>query len=127
MTSEQLAAMLSTHQVVVRRMLAGLRERGYVQSDKGHGGGWTLARKLDDITLLEVHRALGDPSLFAVELLVDHPECLVEQAVHSVLSEALGQAERALLARLGQVTLGDLARDLERRKRRTHAAGPSRR
>jgi DNA-binding IscR family transcriptional regulator len=38
-TSEAIGMMLGTNPVVVRRTLAGLRDAGYVRSDKGHGGG----------------------------------------------------------------------------------------
>ncbi len=58
MTSEQIASMLSNNAVVVRRTIAGLREAGYVQSSKGHHGGWQLARDLAQVTLLDVHRAV---------------------------------------------------------------------
>jgi len=39
MTSEVLARVLNTNPVVVRRLMGGLREHGYVHSEKGHGGG----------------------------------------------------------------------------------------
>ena len=38
-TSESLAMAMQTHPVVVRRVMAGLREAGFVSSAKGHGGG----------------------------------------------------------------------------------------
>ncbi|WP_246794533.1 RrF2 family transcriptional regulator [Burkholderia perseverans] len=113
LTSEAIAAMLCTNAVVVRRMLGGLRDAGYVQSEKGHGGGWTLAGSLDAITLLDVYRAVGAPPLFSELVSNDHPECLVERAVNAHLSAALGEAEQVLLAKFGEVTLGALARDFE--------------
>ena len=116
-TSEAIAAMLNTNPVVVRRMLAGLRDQGYVRSEKGHGGGWTLAVDLADITLLDVHRALGGPTILAVGLADDHAQCLLEQAVNASLGEAMADAEARLLARLGEVTLADLAEDFEVRLR----------
>ncbi|MBU2412232.1 MAG: Rrf2 family transcriptional regulator, partial [Gammaproteobacteria bacterium] len=57
-TSEKIASMLNTNPVVVRRTMAGLRDKGYVTSVKGHGGGWSLAMALSDITLLDIHNAL---------------------------------------------------------------------
>lgn len=113
MTSETMAAMLGTNAVVVRRLLGGLRDAGYVQSEKGHGGGWTLAASLDAITLLDVYRAVGEPPLFSELVSDDHPECLVERAVNAHLSATLAEAEDALLARFAEVTLGSLARDFE--------------
>lgn len=115
-TSELIARMLNTNPVVVRRTMAGLREQGYVTSEKGHGGGWLLARPLDQITLRDVYDALGRPTVFALGVAQDHPDCLVEQAVNDAVSEALAEAEARLLARLGEITIGALARDFERRR-----------
>jgi Rrf2 family protein len=109
LTSEALALSLNTNQVVVRRMLAGLREHGHVQSEKGHGGGWSLTRPLAAISLLDVHEALGSPTPFAIELSHDHPTCLLERAAHDALRDALAEAEQTLRARLAGVTLADLA------------------
>ena len=58
-TSETISRMLDTNPVVVRRTMAGLRSAGYVTSVKGHGGGWTLATPLDELTLRDIHTALG--------------------------------------------------------------------
>ncbi|WP_072016892.1 Rrf2 family transcriptional regulator [Erwinia oleae] len=38
-TLEQRSTLMSTHPVVVRRLMAGLRERGYVRAEKGHRSG----------------------------------------------------------------------------------------
>lgn len=117
-TSERLAAMLSTNPVVVRRMMAGLREMGLVASEKGHGGGWSLARPLAGITLLDVHRALGSPAAFAIGMARDDPACLVEQAVNDRLADAMKEAETLLLSRFAAVTLADIADDFEARMAR---------
>lgn len=123
-TSELLAGMLNTNPVVVRRTMAGLRDQGLVRSEKGHGGGWVLARPLDGISLLDIYRALGEPHLFAIGLSADNPDCLVEQAVNQSLGDALAEARSALLTRLGQVTLGDLARQFDAKLRPCQAHLP---
>jgi Rrf2 family protein len=115
MTSEMLAACLGTNPVVVRRTMAGLREMGLVTSERGHGGGWRLARDLKDVTLLKVAEALGETTLLARPKLVDHDGCLVEAAVTDALAEAHAAANALLVARLGEVTLADLADDFRRR------------
>lgn len=115
LTSEAIAAMLNTNPVVIRRTMAGLRDAGYVRSEKGHGGGWRLARPLDGITLLDIHLALGEPTVFAIGPTDDDPSCLVEQAVNAALDDALREAEAVLIRRLGTVTLADLAADFDRR------------
>ena len=116
-TSETLAIMLSTNAVVVRRTMAGLRQQGLVRSEKGHGGGWVLARPLDTISLLDIYTALGEPRLFAIGPSEDNPSCLVEQAVNSTLEHSLAEARTVLLSRLAAVSLGDLARQFEEKLR----------
>lgn len=120
-TSDTIAQMLGTNPVVVRRTMALLKEQGYVSSEKGHRGGWKLARSLAQITLLDIHEALGSSSIFAIGLSTDHPECLVEQAVNAALTEAFDAAQALLVERLGSVTLEQLAEDFETRYRLTGA------
>ena len=109
MTSDAIAGMLEANPVVVRRTMAGLKAAGYLSSEKGHGGGWTLARPLEDITLRDVHVALGGPRIFAIGLADDDPRCLVERAVNAALEDAMGDAERRLLDRFGEVTIRSLS------------------
>ncbi|MBP1842203.1 DNA-binding IscR family transcriptional regulator [Rhizobium petrolearium] len=113
MTSEMIGRMLNTNPVVVRRTMAGLRERGYVQSEKGHGGGWTLARPLDKITLLDVYEALDRPELFCLVPSSDHAECLVEIAVNDALDKTRREAEELLLSRFATIRLSQIADDFE--------------
>ncbi|WP_158894961.1 MULTISPECIES: Rrf2 family transcriptional regulator [unclassified Pseudomonas] len=117
-TSDTLAQMLSTNPVVVRRTMALLKEQGYVRSEKGHRGGWMLAKPLAEITLLNIHQALGSSSIFAIGLATDHPECLVERAVNNALTEAFDAAQALLLTRLQSITLQQLADEFERDVRR---------
>lgn len=124
-TSDDIAKMLGTNPVVVRRMMAGLRDRGIVASEKGHGGGWELTRALDAVTLLDVYRAIGEPALFNIGPNAEQPDCLVEQAVDARMAEALGEAEAMLRARFESIAVSDLARDFEDRFARLVGAGGS--
>lgn len=110
MTSEMIAQMLDANPVVIRRTMAGLRDEGYVSSVKGHGGGWTLARPLEQLTLLDIYRAVGEQSLFAIGPAYDMPGCVIEQAVNGVLKDVFSEAEELLRKRLGGVTLADVAK-----------------
>ena len=114
-TSEVLAKAMETNPVVIRRILGGLREHGYVRSEKGHGGGWTLSCDLSKVTLRDIYAALGSPSLLAMSNRTEAPGCLVEQAVNAALDQAFHDAEALLLSRLGEVTLAMLGEDLRQR------------
>lgn len=114
-TSEVLARAMNTNPVVIRRIMAGLREQGYVRSEKGHGGGWALACDLSCITLRDIYEAIGQPALLAMGNRTETPGCLVEQAVNAALGAAFDDAEARLLARFGEVTLAMLSEDFHRR------------
>jgi Rrf2 family protein len=115
LTSEELAGYLHTNAVLVRRVLAGLRTRGYVASGKGHGGGWSLVCDLQKVTLKDVYEAVGAPNVFAMGNRSENPACLVEQAVNRALDDAFREAEQLLVSRLGDVTLADLSADFNLR------------
>ena len=108
LTSDVLAGALGTNGAVFRRMMAGLRAADYVRSEKGRGGGWSLARPLDAITLFDVYSALGRPNLFAIGSRTDQPNCLVERNVNGVLSETMAEAEALFARRFGEITLDTL-------------------
>ena len=113
MTSDYIATMLDTNPVVVRRTMAGLREAGYVRSGAGKHGGWTIACDLREVTLLDIHRAVGGPHLFAIGVDNAHPDCAVEKVVNQALGEALQRAQALLIESLGNVVLADLARQFD--------------
>ncbi|QIL90603.1 transcriptional regulator [Microbulbifer sp. SH-1] len=114
-TSESLADMMQTNPVVIRRILAGLRNQGLVRSEKGHGGGWRLAKDLESVTLYDIHIALGSPGVLALGHRTEAPGCLVEQAVNNAMGEAFNAAEALLLARFREITLASLSRDFHQR------------
>lgn len=114
-TSDAIARMLGTNPVVVRRTMAGMRDAGFVRSEKGHGGGWTIAADLTTVSLLDVHRAVGGPRLFAIGNEHANPDCAVEKVVNGAVADALREAEALLVTRLGAVSLADLARSFDAR------------
>lgn len=115
MTSDAIAKCAGTNPVVVRRTLGFLRDAGIVSSGRGHAGGWRITADLSNVTLQQLHRALGEPAIFAIGNRTESPSCLVEQSVNAALEDAFADAEALLLARFADVTLADLAADFRRR------------
>jgi DNA-binding IscR family transcriptional regulator len=113
-TSETLGPLMKSNPVVLRRTLAGLRDAGIVRSDKGHGGGWALARALETVTLADVYAALGMTTAFCIGHRDARPRCLLEQAVNRAIDESLTEAEALLVARLGRITVADVLADARR-------------
>lgn len=114
-TSETMAKAMDTNPVVIRRVMAGLRDQGYVRAEKGHGGGWTLACDLSKVTLRDVYEALGEPALLAIGHRTESPGCIVEEAVNAALGRTFDEVTALLLSRLGEVTLATLAAEVQRR------------
>lgn len=109
LTSDVLASSMGTNPAVFRRSMAGLRQTGLVRSERGHGGGWQLARPLSEITLLDVYEALGRPNLFAIGNRSAHTECLVEKNVNAVMVDTMAEAATLFATRFKEVTLDQLA------------------
>jgi DNA-binding IscR family transcriptional regulator len=117
MTSDALARVMNTNPVVIRRTMAGLREQGFVRSEKGHGGGWRLCCDFRTVTLHDIYQALGSPALLAMSHRTETPGCLVEEAVNIALEHAFQDAEAVLLNRFRTVTLAELSNRFHQRLR----------
>lgn len=107
-TSEQLAACLPTHPVVIRRLLAALHRAGLVATVRGHGGGSQLARDPASISLYDVYVAVGAPPLLQVGARHTGPGCPVQQAVDAALNESYQHAQSLLEQRLRATHLATL-------------------
>lgn len=106
-TSADIAAHAGTNPVVVRRVLGKLREAGLLTSEKGHAGGWRLARRPQDITLADVYLAL-DERLVAAEGGKETPSCSVEHALHARVSDVLAEIELNLVQKLGETSISEV-------------------
>jgi DNA-binding IscR family transcriptional regulator len=115
MTSQQIAGMLGSNAVVVRRIMAGLRDAGYVEAERGHGGGWRITRRADEITVLDVYRSLGSPDLFAFGFSNPRPNCLIEQSVNATIADSIETATAAILERFGALRLSQIETEVQER------------
>ena len=103
-TSSDIAEHAGTNPVVVRRVLGRLRDAGLLNSEKGHAGGWRLARPPQDITLADVYLALEESLVSAPET-SDAPECSVEHALHQRVADVLDDVEKTLIRRLSETSI----------------------
>jgi len=107
-TSADIAEHAGTNPVVVRRVLGRLREAGLLTSEKGHAGGWRLARQPNQITLADVYLAL-DESLIATAADEEKPDCSVEHALHRKVTSVMEEIEKSLVERLNATTIADVS------------------
>lgn len=108
-TSDLIAQMLQTNSAVVRRTMAGLREAGIVTSIKGHKGGWSLAKPLEQISLMDVYAALGTPTLFAIGSDKEPTSCLLARAANAAMVAAMESARLQFEHSLKTVMVADIA------------------
>lgn len=114
LSSDRVAASLASHPVAVRRLLGQLREAGLVEATRGRGSGWSLSRPAADITLLDVHDALGHDAPFALHRHEPNLECPVGFGIRPVLAEVYQRADFAISNELRSLTVVDVLDDLLR-------------
>lgn len=106
-TSSDIAAHAGTNPVVVRRVLGHLRNAGLLTSEKGHAGGWRLARSPEQITLADVYLAL-DESLIANDETAEQTTCSIEYALHQKVSSVLRDVEHSLIKKLSETSISEV-------------------
>ena len=106
-TSADIAEHAGTNPVVVRRVLGKLREAGLLTSEKGHAGGWRLARAPELITLADVYLAL-DESLVATGGEEAASTCSVEHVLQRKVASVLEEIEHSLVERLAATTIAEV-------------------
>lgn len=123
-TSERIAASVNTNPVVVRRIVGALRNAGMVSVQPGVGGGAVLARQPDDITLLEVYRAVEDGGeLFSLHAQPPSRECNVGANIVEVLQGVFIRAHSAMEEVLAGVTVAQVGREVMGRARAAGCCG----
>jgi DNA-binding IscR family transcriptional regulator len=105
LTSDQVAASINTHPVVVRRSLGDLRRAGLVQVRHGAGAGWNLSRPAAEITMLDVYDAVERDPLFALHHGVPNLDCPVGSGIRPALAPIYDGVSRAVRRELAATTI----------------------
>ncbi|PVE08569.1 Rrf2 family transcriptional regulator [Streptomyces scopuliridis] len=111
-TSEQIAGSVNTNPVVIRRLLGELREAGIVESRRGAGAGWTLARGLEAITLLDVYDAVEPSPLFAMHRAEPNLDCPVGFGIRPTMQSVYDGIDVVLRDELARTTLADVLQNV---------------
>lgn len=111
-TSDYIAGSVNTNPVVVRRLLARLREAGLVASQGGPGGGWQLLQEAAAITLGAVFRAVEQGELFPLHATGPNPRCPVGRNIQQALEATFQDARTALERDLERTTIAGLVAEV---------------
>lgn len=112
-TSEYIAGSVNTNPVVIRRIMGMLSKAGLVEVRMGVAGA-KLSRQLDQITLLDVYRAVHvveEDGLFAVHDQTN-PDCLVGKNIQAAIEPIFSKAQKAMENTLAAVTLQDVVNEI---------------
>lgn len=112
-TSDFLADSVNTNPVVIRKILGQLKSAGLINVKRGSGGCTSIAKPLEEITLLDIYRAvecLADGGLFHFHE-EPNPDCPVGQNIHKILDSKLTDIQNAMEAEMAKYTLADVIAD----------------
>ena len=116
LTSQQIAGSVNTNPVVIRRLLGLFRKAGLVESKKGIGGGWVLLADPEQITLLDVLRAVEPQNkIFVHHRCGPNVQCPVGRNIQGVLNEIYAEIQKGMAERLARSSIGSVMATLEDR------------
>ena len=110
-TSDFIASSTGMNPVIIRKILGKLQAAEIVETKAGVGGS-TLSKKAEEISLLDVYKAVsekkeGERSVFNFHV-NPNPKCPVGSKIHAVLDQPLDNAQKALEEELKKTTIKDL-------------------
>jgi Rrf2 family protein len=106
--SEHVAKSVNTNPVVIRRLLCELAQASLVVSQTGSAGGSKLARRPDEITLLDIFEAVECPGVFSLHRQQPSRRCPVGVNIETVLGNVLEEVDTAVEQVLTKITIKDV-------------------
>lgn len=110
--SAEIAASVDTNPVVIRRLLSALTKARLVTAQKGVTGGFSLARKPAQISLLEIYRAAEPQPNPGLSHFSPNHRCPVGAKIESVVRGVFDRAQAGMDAELARTTLADVEAQL---------------
>ena len=113
-TSEFLAGSTNVNPVIIRKILSQLKAAGLVAVARGTGG-VSVAKPLEEITLLDIYRAVACVEHGTLFHFHENPneQCPVGRNIHRILDDKLLQVQNAMEKELASITWEDIKRDTE--------------
>lgn len=113
-TSSYLAQSVYANPSFVRRVLSKLAKAGLVNTTTGKTGACTLARRPNEISLLEIYNAVEAPKAFAIHSYPERRQCALSCNIKEAMGKVLKQTQRAMEDSLKGVYLSDVIADVRK-------------
>ncbi len=110
-SSDELGESISTHSVVVRRVLSKLRTCGLIETRRGATGGSRLSRPAHSIHLADVFDAVMAPDTSMINFGSNETsKCQVGQHIEEVLREVVAESEQVFRKKLRQTSIAEFSK-----------------
>jgi len=109
--SAEIAGSVSTNPVVIRRLLSALVKARLANTQKGATGGFSLASTPQNISLLDIYRAVEPDPNRGLRTFTPNQKCPVGAKIGSIIHSVFFKAQAGMEAELARVTLAAI--DLE--------------
>ena len=119
-TTKEIAKEMCISYRFLRRIMKNLVDLGFAVSRRGKGGGLTLLKPVNDLSLLDLLKRIDPRGITLNECLLESNAC--ERSATCPMHQQMSIIQDALEAGLAQVTFEQLARQ-SRENTRIHAGG----
>ncbi|MCI8640205.1 MAG: Rrf2 family transcriptional regulator [Coprococcus sp.] len=115
-TSDFLASSVNVNPVVIRRLLQQLKRAGLISVKRGSGG-TDIDKPLNEITLLDVYRAVECVEGGELFHFHENPNqlCPVGKNIHAILDARLDGIQKAMEKEMETISLQDVVNDAKKR------------
>ena len=113
-TSAQMAMSVNTSPSFIRRILAKLSKANLVTTTTGKSGFSSLAKPADEISLLEIYKAVDAPKTFAIHDYPSQGYCQVSCNIESVMQKVLDKAQNSFETTLSKTSLAEVIADIRK-------------
>lgn len=107
-TSAVLAQSVNAEPTFVRRSIAKLSKAGILTATRGKNGACTLAKRPQDISLLDIYRASEAPAAFAIHGYPTQYACPISVHIKASMGNVLEDAQAGFEARLAAQSLAGM-------------------
>ena len=119
MTSARIAESVKTNPAYIRQLMSALKKGGLITSDRGQANP-TLIRETDQITMLDIYRAVeGEKPLLHLDIHTN-PECGVGVNIQLSIGDFYREVQDAAEKKMQEIALKDI---IERYYEKVETAG----
>jgi Rrf2 family protein len=109
LSSEYIAGSININPALARKEISNLRNHGFIESKEGKGGGYSMAKAANQITLADIYNAVKDTHVLGVAKNTPNPDCPIGKQINKNIEELYTDLDKAFIAKLETKTLEDFS------------------